>query len=115
MRRPVASLLLMLILAGLCVPALQAQSQVPACCRRGGQHHCRMNGASPSPDEFRSLANCCLYRHPRALRSHGNPALGSLPSGVVSLLAADNVVLLPETRQPRNVVLANPQRGPPAC
>jgi hypothetical protein len=42
MRRSLASLLLVLLVGALALPFLQAEQTVPACCRRGGQHHCAM-------------------------------------------------------------------------
>jgi len=73
MGRSLASLVLFLQLAGFALPFLQGQQPVPACCRRGGQHHCAM----PSPgDGFRPIAANCPYRHFTAITSHSVTALG---------------------------------------
>jgi len=72
MRRSLASLLLVLLVGALALPFLQAQPDVPACCRRSGQHHCAM----PAPgDGFRAVSPCCLYRYFSALTSHSVTAL----------------------------------------
>ena len=53
MRRVLATLLVSVFSFSLIGPALVAggNSDLPACCRRGGQHHCAMMGmdAAPSP------------------------------------------------------------------
>jgi hypothetical protein len=110
MRRPVASLLLVLLLAGFALPMVQAQSAVPACCRRGGQHHCT---APSTADGFRSLADCCFYRHSGALTTHCNPALGRGSTVSVSSAIAPNVVALASSPVSHLLANANPQRGPP--
>lgn len=113
MRRPIASLLLLIFLAGLCVPVMQAQPQTPACCRRAGQHHCSAAATSPTSDGFRSLASCCLYRHPHALTTHGNPALGTNGASVNAPMVARDVVLTPDATGVHIAASANLQRGPP--
>jgi hypothetical protein len=71
MRRFSATLLLALLLLGVALPLLQAQAgAVPACCRRGGNHHCMM--MSLGGDGFRSPSADCPYRHRRFCRSHSN-------------------------------------------
>src|SRR5882762_4471443 len=51
MRRALASALLALFTIPLIVPALTAisDSNLPACCRRDGKHHCAMSDAAESP------------------------------------------------------------------
>jgi hypothetical protein len=76
MRRILASLLLVLMVAGFAVPLLRAQTSIPACCRRAGQHHC----TTPLPqDGFRSLAPSCPYRHLSALTSPSTTVLNLSP------------------------------------
>jgi len=58
MRRALASLLLVLWVAGLCAP-LVAQPNLPICCRIDGKHHCAMHLPG---DGFRA-ALCPLYQH----------------------------------------------------
>ena len=86
MRRSFASLVLFLQLAGFALPFVQAQQAVPACCRRGGQHHC----ATPLPvDGFRSAPANCPYRHFTGITSHlGDRARGSEPGRYSSFVLA---------------------------
>jgi len=110
MRRPVASLLLVLLLAGFALPIVQAQTSAPACCRRGGQHHC----TTPSTEDgFRSLADCCFYRHLGALTTHGNPALGRASAVSVNLVSMPSVVAATSAPAAQFFARNNPQRGPP--
>jgi hypothetical protein len=113
MRRPVASLLLLIFLAGLCVPVVQAQPRTPACCRRAGQHHCATAAAAPTSDGFRSLSSCCLYRHPQALRTHGNSALGITGGNGFTSIVSLTAIVLPDATGAQDLALTNPQRGPP--
>ena len=113
MRRPIASLLLLVFLAGLCVPVMQAQPQTPACCRRGGQHHCSTAATAPKSDSFRSLSSCCLYRHPQALTAHGNAALGTSGSATFVFLVSRDLAAPPDATGVRYLTLPNAQRGPP--
>lgn len=83
MRRPLSILIVALfILAPLSVllPG-SAESQLPACCRRHGAHHCAMDtalAATPAgTPQFTAPARCPLYRT-------GNPA----PTPVFTLLCA---------------------------
>ena len=110
MRRSIASLLVVLLLAGFALPIVQAQTAAPACCRRGGQHHCTTPSTS---DGFRSLADCCLYRHLGALTTHGNSALGQSAAHAVNLIAADTLAASISARPLRSFGGNNPQRGPP--
>src|SRR5580698_7423617 len=87
MRRPVASFLLVLFFAWFALPLVQAQTTAPACCRRGGQHHCT---APSTTDGFRSLADCCSYRHLGAAAAHGNPALGQSSGDSFNVVSAPN-------------------------
>src|SRR5271157_2725451 len=65
MRPCLSSLLLVLICTGVLQPLLHASStDLPACCRRGSNHHCmRSTGA----DGIRSAAMVCPYRSLRVL------------------------------------------------
>jgi hypothetical protein len=110
MRRPVASLLLVLLLAGFALPIVQAQTSAPACCRRGGQHHC----TTPSTaDGFRSLADCCFYRHFTALTTHGNPALGRSSAIAAGLVSTSNPAAVASAPAFQLFARSNSQRGPP--
>lgn len=110
MRRPVASLLLAILLCGFALPLLQAQTTAPACCRRDGRHHCQ---APAGPDGFRSRTSCSLLAHPRALTSHGHSVLGASSTAgfaptVAREAAAVSFVLFLQLSSADNL-----QRGPP--
>ena len=110
MRRTLASLLLVLSLAGFALPFLQAQSRVPACCRRAGQHHC---GAAAPGDGFHATQACCPYRNFTALTSHSVTAL-RMPSQAMYLsLRWQPVVNTNSTELPRYVFDPAQKRGPP--
>jgi hypothetical protein len=64
MRRAFASLLLVLFSFPLILPALRSDdaSNLPACCRRAGQHHCAMPDEGSPSDGLSSIApRCPLY------------------------------------------------------
>jgi hypothetical protein len=110
MRRLAASLLLVLMYAGLALPMLLArESGVPACCRRSGKHHCVM---LPQGDGFRTITANCPYRHFTALTSHST-TLGTAATVLSVSLDCENSVAL----EPPDVALrvaGNAQkRGPP--
>jgi len=60
MRRSLASLLLALWMTGTCLPLLQAQPDLPACCRSDGMHHCAMHWQG---DGFHATGDRCPYQH----------------------------------------------------
>jgi hypothetical protein len=65
MRRPVATALLLLMLAAFLAPAALATitTPMPACCRARGAHHCAM--MVPSGGETQAKGQGCPYRrHP---------------------------------------------------
>ncbi len=72
MRRSLASLLLALLIGTFVLPFSQAKQNVPACCRRGGQHHC---AASAGNDGFRSTWPSCPFQRFVPLVSHSKTAL----------------------------------------
>jgi hypothetical protein len=110
MRRLAASLLLVLLLAGLALPMLLAQgSGVPACCRRNGKHHCMMLLRG---DGFRTAAANCPYRHFTALTSHSTPC--SITATVLSVnLGCENSIALASPDLPLRVAGNAQKRGPP--
>ncbi len=110
MRRLAASLLLVLLLAGLALPMLLArESGVPACCRRSGKHHCLM---LPQEDGFRAVAANCPHRRFTALTSHSTTFGAAATALSVSLDCKNSVAF-----EPPDVALhvaGNAQkRGPP--
>lgn len=65
MRRALAILLVTMFSLPLIAPALAStpdDSQLPACCRRGGKHHCAMGGEmGGSPSRFHVASEKCPY------------------------------------------------------
>lgn len=64
MRRAFASLLLVLFSFPLILPALRSDpsANLPACCRRAGQHHCAMPDEGAPSDGLSSIAaRCPMY------------------------------------------------------
>ncbi|MFI5115749.1 MAG: hypothetical protein ACHP8B_03525 [Terriglobales bacterium] len=110
MRRLAASLLLVLLLAGLALPLLLGRdSGVPACCRRSGKHHCAM---LPQGDGFRAVAANCPYRRFTALTSHSTPC--STTATALSLdLGCENSIALASPDLPLRVAGNAQKRGPP--
>jgi len=82
MRRALAILLLGLFSFPLITPALfasDADSNLPACCRRGGKHHCAMMAMQPDAPlsgPSAQAGRCTLFPTPGAIP--GRPAV-SLP------------------------------------
>ncbi len=110
MRRALASLLLVIWIAGFCVPALETQSNIPACCRRDGKHHCMRT--SPG-DGFHAAAACCPYRHLTALISPPAKALGVQAQAVVPVSQWQGP-LRPESPDIAQYVASDThKRGPP--
>ncbi len=74
MRRISAVLLLVLFGVSLLAPAFasEADSNLPACCRRAGKHHCSMAARSGSPQNgpgFAANTVCPLYGQTSAMQS----------------------------------------------
>jgi len=110
MGRSFASLVLLLQLAGFVLPFVQAQQAVPACCRRGGQHHC----ATPLPvDGFRSAAANCPYRHFTGITSLSVTALGVQSQAVVPASFWQDSLRSASPDIPRYVEGNAQKRGPP--
>jgi hypothetical protein len=90
MRRALAILLMALFSFPLISPALfasDADSNLPACCRRGGKHHCAMmamGSESPSPGRSAQAGRCSLF--PDAGAIPGSPAV-SLPAVCKAIFA----------------------------
>jgi hypothetical protein len=69
MRRSLATLLVSVISLSLIAPALitDSESYLPACCRRGGEHHCAMKdmaqdaAEAPSGPVFAAHTDKCPY------------------------------------------------------
>jgi hypothetical protein len=87
MRRTLASLLLTLFSLPLLAPALASipdASQLPACCRRNGKHHCAMNmEVGNIPPGSSIVSEKCPYSpfgHSPFLQPHAFAPIGTLSS-----------------------------------
>ena len=124
MRRALATLLLALFSFSLISPALLAsdpESNLPACCRRDGKHHCAMMGAmmamqseSPSGPSLQP-ARCPSF--PGASAIPASPA-ASLPGTSRTVFAGflSHSVFLPatDTLSLSSYSRTGQKRGPPA-
>jgi len=111
MRRVLAGLLLVLWMAGVCLPLLQAQPNVPACCRRGGTHHCAAPGLG---EGYRSTALACPYRHRSALTSQSAAALPVSATVISAKSRSTDLVCRASSDITRQTAGTVPQRGPPS-
>jgi len=110
MRRTLASLLLAVSVAGVCLPWFQAQSKPPACCRSAGQHHC----STPlQGDGFHAAATCCPYHLHAALTSQFGSALpASSFTFVVAATSSDETLSDFSQRAKASADIIS-SRGPP--
>jgi hypothetical protein len=70
MRRAVSISVLLVILTSILAPMAQARSSnVPACCRAGGKHHCDGSMGASGSFGFKSAPETCSYRHQAAVTS----------------------------------------------
>src|SRR5215472_11737568 len=112
MRRIWASLLLAisaLSLIGSAVSAVEAESKLPACCRRNGHHHCAIRDRQTSDGGIRLQAGRCSLFPTR----DGMPARGEslvAPSGTAMVVAA-MPLLQRFARGPRRCTVS-PTAGP---
>jgi hypothetical protein len=120
-RRVPAILLVFLFSFSLIAPALfaDAESNLPACCRRDGKHHCGMadmeQTPSPGPAVDALHAKCPLFPSGRAVLPHSGAALlaASQPAGVwiVSQITAQAYV---DAGYRISSNRSHPKRGPPS-
>jgi hypothetical protein len=123
MQRVSTILLLVVFSLSLIAPALIANSasNVPACCRKDGQHHCSMlnmgeQQGRPSGPEFKSLGSKC----PFFLQGGAAPASGKLgtmsPSGVFFAAIVSHPTAHAQTQAQYRVSFSRAwqERGPPA-
>jgi len=110
MGRLLASLVLFLQLAGFALPFVQGQQAIPACCRRGGQHHCAM---PLQGDGFHSAPANCPYRHFTAITSHCVTALGVRGNALTPALSWQDSLPIASPDIARYVEGNAQKRGPP--
>jgi hypothetical protein len=119
-RRALASLLLALFSFPLIAPlfAANAASQLPACCRRDGKHHCAMLSGdmeSPAPTFQAIRPKCPYYPSTPTFSSEENVAiLKSSPATFTSLLSNPAVPAKTEACYRVSFSRSHQKRGPPA-
>lgn len=121
MRRfPAIVLLLVAFSLSLISPLLLAgqQKELPACCRRDGNHHCAKQAAPSSADgvQIGALSVCPLF--PTGKVTPAPNQTGATPPALtradVVIPVHDALPVQPAKQQPQAVVLPWQQRGPPS-
>lgn len=120
MRRVVAISLMALFSFSLISPAMFAQdsdSKLPACCRRGGKHHCGMEASLLDPSSGPSLqaAQCSFFPTMQALSA--SPFAG--PPGAFQAVLSEPCAQLASPVRTEALSLssysrAGQKRGPPS-
>lgn len=117
MRRWIANSLLLWLCTSLLAPTALAwlAKPIPACCRRGGKHHCTssMSGIPDDGPGFRTIGERCPYR---SLKPSPGTTAQPQPPGSTFVKPPDACVPL-ETDAPRSGLRTplriNAERGPP--
>jgi hypothetical protein len=116
MRRALASLLLALFSFPLILPVLRADaaSNLPACCRREGKHHCSMDSLPKYQEGISPIQPKCS-NYPSTIAVPGNIAfLENPPSVCVSLLTYPPLQAQAEAQYRVSFSRSRQKRGPPA-
>jgi hypothetical protein len=118
MRRALASLLLALFSFPLIAPAFPANapSQLPACCRRDGAHHCMMSGdrGTPGPAFQAIRPKCPFYSSTMAFPTEGKTAiLGHSHAIFASVIRYPAALPRTESRYCAAFSPSHQKRGPP--
>jgi hypothetical protein len=118
MRRALASILLGLLSFPLIAPVLRANtvSDLPACCRRDGKHHCAMSESAAGEGLKAAQTQCPLFPKTAAIVQSSSkiillgaaPRMGALPPSCSTTLTAD------QDRPRLAAHYAIQKRGPPA-
>src|SRR5690242_9010983 len=111
MRIAIANLVLVVSMAGYCLPWLQVQVTAPACCRRNGAHHC---SASATLDGYHAASVTCPYRQSTPLTSRTATALPSPQQMVAIGLSARNTLSYRPPKLIHDYAATVPGRGPPS-
>jgi hypothetical protein len=117
-RRWLAILLVAVFSLPLVTPAFSGDSDtnMPACCRRNGKHHCAETGAgSPQSGQgFRSTARCPSY--PRVVLPFGGPCVFPLQANSTQALEHTSAQRLRQahTSLGTSDSRAHQKRGPPS-
>ncbi|MGD0360632.1 MAG: hypothetical protein ABSC93_07155 [Bryobacteraceae bacterium] len=125
MRRVPAILLLFLFSFSPIGPALfvDGESNLPACCRRDGKHHCGMmppetTGMADAPSSGPAVdaprARCPFFPNGGALLPHSEAALLTASrAGAISMVGQFATAAQVEAGYRTSVTRSHPKRGPP--
>ena len=120
MRRVPAILLLAVFSLSLIGPALFADTDtnLPACCRRDGQHHCDMmstrTDSASDLSMHTSARRCPFFPKTGALLPHAGPALPTASQSLSAVLLVDrHISAHKEPGHPVALALSHHKRGPP--
>jgi hypothetical protein len=118
MRRTLALLLIALFSVSLFTPLFAADErrELPACCRRDGQHHCSMPSHAADQSDHTALhARCSLYRGASSFFSGPRTASVAAPTGFQALQrCAANVADQIDSVAVSAVFGSPDSRGPPS-
>jgi hypothetical protein len=115
MRRALASVLLVLISSQLLTPLLPAttRSDLPACCRRDGKHHCVTDAAAGSPRTL-STPKCELFPQAALVAARSKVSVVASGRGTALIDFFSFRLAEPADSRPRNASLRSAyKRGPP--
>jgi hypothetical protein len=118
LRRISAIVLLALFSFSLIGPALlsaDAESNLPACCRRDGKHHCSSMSGSSSGPSFKSVESCPFFPG-SFITTTGSDTFIPVVSAAVSAPLAEHAAVLYSALASSHSYLtrSNPKRGPPS-
>jgi hypothetical protein len=120
MRRVASALLVLVFSLPLIAPALASapdESQLPACCRRNGKHHCAMSMAMDSlSSRYRTVSEKCPFSpfaHPPLMAPH-TLAIPGTPAAFVRAAAPSAIAAQADAGYRISADRARHKRGPPA-
>jgi hypothetical protein len=97
-----------------------ADSKLPACCRRNGAHHCMMNAVQASASlhgtQFEVIpSRCPLF--PKAVRTTGNHDLNFDTAGLLFAQVISHPAMCVQTEARARIALdrSRHKRGPPSA
>jgi len=120
MRRGLSIFLILLFGLGPLAAALpaRAESRLPACCRRNGEHHCAMDAIqvlqSGTDGAFSSPARCPLYPANQPASVKPVHALAPKPAALPALRKQEHTQAASRVRITDGPLCTRASRGPPA-